>query len=166
MKKFSLVSMLVTVVYVLLLIVNVQAFDKPSRTMAPYWSQTALANGWFDRVLEPKGCIPLTFTISAEDLQRNSQAKLYDDVVGGGSVQAVWLAPNGLSGYENTSEDKKFEYIGSIILAYPQDILHLRGGNVRTMSMPHITGPGRYGIVFRNTNASPVTISFAITFSR
>ena len=165
MKKFSLVSMLVTVMYVLLFMVNVQAFDRPSRPMPPYWSQTALTNGWFDRVIEPKGCIPLTFDISPEDLQRNSQAKLYYDMVGGGSVEGVWLTPNGLSAYENTSEDKKFEYIGNLILAYPQDVLYLRGGNVRTMPMPH-TGSGRYGIAFRNTNTSPVTISFAITFSR
>jgi hypothetical protein len=165
MKKISLVSMLVIVMFVLLFIVNAQAFDRPSRPMPSYWSQTALTHGWFDRVIEPKGCIPLTFDISPEDLQKNSQAKLYYDVVGDSSVEAVWLTPNGLSAYENISEDKKFEHIGNLILAHPQDVIYLRGGNVRSMNMPR-TGSGRYAIVFRNTNTWPVTISFAFTFSR
>jgi hypothetical protein len=164
MKKISLVSMSVIVMFVLLFIVNVQGFDRPSRPMPPYWSQTALAHGWFDRVIEPKGCLHLTFDITPEDLQKNSQARLYYDVVGNGSIEAVWLTPNGLSEYENTSEDKKFEYIDNVIRAYPQDVLYLRGGNVRTMPMPFKTGSGRYAIVFRNTNTWPVTISFAITF--
>jgi len=166
MKKISLVSISVTVMFVLFFIVNVRAFDRPSRPMPPYWSQTALTNGWFDRILDPKGCIPLKFDVSPNDLQQNTNFKLYYDIVGNGNIEAVWLTPNGLSTYENTPEDKKFEFISSIIQQYPQDIIYLQGGNVRTMSMPHNTGSGRYAIVFRNTNTWPVTISFAITFSR
>jgi hypothetical protein len=136
MKKATAV---IFCLFILLAVLNTWAFNTPSRSMPPYWSQFAIEHGWFDQVIEPYDCLRFEFDVTSGDLQNNSQCRLYYDVVGG-RVEAYWLDPNEASDYEATPDNKKASYLDDLLAMNPD--------------------------VVRNTSSQPITISFALTFAR